>query len=416
MTRRIAALAAALATTLLGAVLSGRASAAPSEVPPEVRKLYEDKPVVELVTMGVGSLIWERHGHIALCVQYDDRRHDCYNYGIGDFGHPVGMAWGFFRGTGSFWVGKDSIENMLWIYKYTDRTIWVQPLPLTREQKQKVIDKLEHDIQEPYKYYAYDHFWDNCTTRVRDILDDATGGKLAAMNEPTDGKTFRDLAREGFHGLHMPGPVPDTLPLVITDIAMGRVTDRVPTYYERMFLPQYLREAASKLWGVQPIAIYERKGPPGQTDGPSGRGGFALVILLLTAPAWITRLLGRGQRAGLAIAVIPYVLLGTVLTALAIISPLPYVRWNETCLVLLPLDLLVLFLPAQSRWYARGRLAMLALLLVLDLVGVLTQPLLVPLLWPAIPLAVVGLWPAPPAKVGMAGQLDGSKQRGRKRG
>src|SRR5215468_4001076 len=149
MTRRLAALAAAL----LCAALSGRASiarAAPGhriEVPPEVMKLYEDKPVIELVTMGIGSLIWERHGHIALCVQYDDQRHDCYNYGIGDFSHPMKMGWGFFRGTGSFWVGRDSIENMLWIYKYTDRTIWVQPLPLTREQKQQVIDKLEHDIQ-----------------------------------------------------------------------------------------------------------------------------------------------------------------------------------------------------------------------------------------------------------------------------
>ena len=421
MTRRLAALAAALATTLLGAALSGRIStawAAPGrpEIPPEVMKLYQDKPVIELVTMGIGSLIWERHGHIALCVQYDDQRHDCYNYGIGDFGHPLGMAWGFLRGAGSFWVGKDSIESMLWIYKHTDRTIWIQPLPLTREQKQKVIDKLEHDIQEPYKYYAYDHFWDNCTTRVRDILDDATGGKLAAMREPTDGKTFRDLAREGFHGLQMPDPVPDTVPLVITDIAMGRVTDRVPTYYERMFLPQYLREAATKLWGIQPITLYERQGPPPQTDGPSGRGWFAIIIVLLTSPAWIARLIGRGQRAGLAVAVIPYVLLGTVLTALAILSPLPYIRWNETCLVLLPLDLLVLFIPAQSRWYARGRLAMIALLLVLDLVGVLTQPLLAPLLWPAIPLAVVGLWPAAPARVGLAGQLDGGKRRGRKRG
>ena len=50
--------------------------------------------------MGVGSLIWERHGHIALCVRYQDpRQNACYNYGIGDFHHPIGMATGFFRGT-----------------------------------------------------------------------------------------------------------------------------------------------------------------------------------------------------------------------------------------------------------------------------------------------------------------------------
>jgi hypothetical protein len=61
-------------------------------------------------------------------------------------------------------------------------------------------------------------------------------------------------------------------------------------------------------------------------------------------------------------------------------------------------------------------LAMLVLLLAFDLAGLLTQPLLAPLLWSAIPLAVVGLWSAPPAKVGVAGQLAGGrKPRGGKR-
>jgi hypothetical protein len=369
------------------------------EVPPEIQKLYQETPVIELVTMGVGSLIWERHGHIALCVHYDDHRDDrCYNYGIGDFRHPIGMAWGFFRGTGSFWVGKSSVADMLSIYQYADRTIWAQPLPLTAEQKQKVIDKLEHDILDANKYYAYDHFWDNCTTRVRDVIDAATGGKLAEMIEPTDDRTFRDLAREGFLGMR--------IPLLITDIAMGRVTDRKPTYHERMFLPQYLREAVARQWGIQPIVLYERQGEPPLSDGPSGRVWFAIAIVVLTSPAWITRLIGRGQRLGLAVAVIPYVVLGTVLTGLAILSPLPYVRWNETCLVLLPLDLAVLVLPAdRRRWYARARLAMLAAIVVLEAVGVLTQPLLAPLLWPAIPLAVVGFWRDRPERVG---QIEGA--------
>ena len=42
-----------------------------------------------------------------------------------------------------------------------------------------MIDKLEYDILDEHRYYAYDHFWDNCTTRVRDILDDVTGGALS---------------------------------------------------------------------------------------------------------------------------------------------------------------------------------------------------------------------------------------------
>ena len=425
MTRRIAAVVTALLFAALAAPVhaepapdptGGAANDAPANNAPAAND--PDEPNVILVTMGVGALIWERHGHIALCVEYRDHTRDaCYNYGIGDFHHPIGMAWGFLRGTGSFWVGKSSVGEMLSIYKYADRTIWAQPLPLSREEKRKVIDKLEYDILEDHKYYAYDHFWDNCTTRVRDVINTATGGKLSAMTESTGGRTFRDLAREGFFGVQMPEHVPDTVPLLITDIAMGRVTDRPPTYYERMFLPQYLREAVTKLWGVQPSVVYERKGPPAPSDGPSGRAMLALFIIGITSPAWITRLIGRAQRAGLAIAVVPYLVLGTVLTGVAILSPLPYIRWNETCLVLLPLDVLVLVLPeARRRGYARARIAMLAVLLVLQLVGVLTQPLLAELLWPAIPLAVVGFWPARASRVGQIDSADpAAAPRGRPR-
>jgi hypothetical protein len=99
------------------------------------------------------------------------------------------------------------------------------------------------------------------------------------------------------------------------------------------------------------------------------------------------------------------VLLGGILTFLAIISPLPYIRWNELCLVLFPFDLLLLILPAERRRrYARGRVVMLGAILVLSVIGVLKQPLLAPLLWPAIPLAVTGFWPVRQARVGQAGE------------
>ena len=364
----------------------------------------QDYPVVELVTMGVGSLIWERHGHIALCVVYEDpAQDDCFNYGIGDFTHPLQMTLGFFRGQNSFWAGRMDPMDMLAIYAYADRTIWVQPLPLTPPQKKEVLDRLEHDILPDNRYYAYDHFWDNCTTRIRDIIDHATGGALSNMTEPSDGKTYRDLAREGFIGM----PSMSRVSLLITDIAMGRVTDQVPTYYERMFLPQFLREAVATKWNLPPQPIYIRKecrGNPAANcvqrgvdvpdDGPSGRVWLALVLLLLTAPAWATRKWGRFQRTGLAFAVIPQWLFGMILWVLAIISPLPYVHWNESCLVLLPLDLGLLFLrPAWRRKYARARVIQLGLFAALLLIGVFKQPLWPVLLWPLVPAAVVGFWP-----------------------
>lgn len=422
MTARIVVLALIIAT----AADAGPPASGPSTPAPE-------SAVIELVTMGIGSLIWERHGHIALCVTErglkDALRHPgnpknaCYNYGIGNFHEPFKMAWGFFRGTTSFWVGRDTPERMLEVYLYYDRTVWVQPLPLDADQKRRVIEKLERDILPENRNYAYDHFIDNCTTRIRDIIDGAMGGALRTMADPAtdsrrivagpsgtassqaaDTRTFRDHAREGFAGM----PSLARPSLLVTDIAMGRSTDRIPTYWERMFLPQYLREAVANRLGIAPEPIYTRKecrgvatsdcidrGTTVPGDGPSGRVLFALLALLLTAPAWATRLWGSFQRTGLAVAVVPYVLLGTVLTALAVVSPLPYVRWNETCLVFFPLDVAVLLLsPARARRYARARVMMLAVIAALLLVDVLHQPLWAPMLWPLIPMLAVGFIPA----------------------
>src|SRR5678816_3622875 len=157
---------------------------------------------------------------------------------------------------------------------------------------------------------------------------------------------------------------------------MGRSTDKVPDYYQRMFLPQYLREAVHEKWKVDPVVLYERHGPPTSNDTASGRLLFALIILILTAPAWATRLWGRFQRTGMWVSLVPQLILGSVLWFFAIISPLPYVRGNETCLILLPLDLLLVLLPpARARLYARGRIAMLALVTLLLALGVLHQPL-----------------------------------------
>ncbi len=369
-------------------------------------------PKIYLVTMGIGSLIWERHGHIALCVEYGEHQEPvCYNYGIGDFHDPLKMVWGFFRGANSFWAGKDTWRNMMWVYYQFDRTIWRQLLPLDADQESRkvLVSSRARHPRGRANYYAYDHFDDNCTTRIRNIIDDVTGGALSSMPDKTDGRTYRDYARDGFAGMR--------IPLIGTDIAMGRSTDRVPTYYERMFLPQYLREAVATKFGVQPIAVYVRKecaaeyhdarqagrepdrdcverGIPTVPDPPSGRVILALCLLAASAPVWLTRLWGRLQRTGLAIAVVPYVLLGAIFLFLALISPLPYVKWNETYLVWLPIDAVVLFLRGErQRSYAKGRLIMLGVMIVLMIFHVLKQPLWPEMVWPIVPMLAVAFMP-----------------------
>lgn len=352
--------------------------------------------------MGIGELIWERHGHIALCIGYADRSRDrCYNYGVSSFSKPISMAWGFLTSADNFWVAATSPGSMLRLYAAADRSIWVQRLPLTPEQKQKVIAKLEHDVKRENRYYSYDHFFDNCTTRIRDIIDDATGGVLSKADEPRVALTFRDYARRGFLG--------NRGALLITDIAMGRITDQHPTYYQAMFLPAFLRKAVREQMGVEPHLLYRRRGPPAPTDAPSGRWLLLIIILLITAPAWATRLWGRFERLGLGIAIVPPALIGLILWFGAVVSPIPYIRWNEAVLVFVPLDFALLFLgPRRRLLYAQIRVALLVLFSLLLAVGVFVQPLWVPLFWPLIPLASIALPPLLRRRAAVGGLADGA--------
>ena len=174
----------------------------------------DEHPKVELVTMGIGALMWERHGHIALCVTQHglalEPRARRSRRPLLQLRHrrlPAirsTMAWGFFRGTHSFWVGKDLPWHARHLPLHRSHDLGRSRCRSTRRRRQKVIAKLEYDILDEHRYYAYDHFDDNCTTRIRDIIDNVTDHALAKMTEPTGDETFRDYARDGFFGMTDP--------------------------------------------------------------------------------------------------------------------------------------------------------------------------------------------------------------------
>jgi hypothetical protein len=362
--------------------------------------LADRYPIVELVTMGIGSLMWEKHGHIAICVRFVRPGRDrCFNYGVANFRQPVGMFMSFLRGEDSFWVAATTPEHLREQYRRADRTIYVQKLPLTDEQKRQVIKKLMFDVKPENRYYSYDHFLDNCTTRVRDIIDDATGGRLSQTGKPRAPETFRQYARAGFTGLPWA--------LVVTDTFMGRSTDAYPTHYEAMFLPDYMRMAVEEEFGVEPIVVYARRGEPHPDEGSSGRFGLFLIILLATAPAWATRLWGRFQRLGLGIAIFIPGFIGLLAWFGVLVSPVPYVRFNEVALVCMPLDFALPFLSGRRLiTYARVRVAIILLVSLLLASGVFHQPIWVLALWPLIPLGTVVLPDIIAARRGAASSVD----------
>jgi hypothetical protein len=183
--------------------------------------------------------------------------------------------------------------------------------------------------------------------------------------------------------------------LLMTDVAVGRVADHVPDRWESMFLPDHLEAEVARFFGVKGVVLYERRGSdPTPDPGWGGRGWFVCFAVFLAMAVASAQRWGRGVRAALVLVAVPLGLFGLLLWALAAVSALPAVRWNELLLVFVPFDLGLAFLPiGRARRYSQIRVGLLSLVALLLAVGVLRQPLWAPLLIPFAPLALVAWGP-----------------------
>jgi hypothetical protein len=347
----------------------------------------DEPPEVELLTFGVGDLIFEKFGHAAICLRYHDPEYVpvCFNYGATDFHAGSVLIWRFLRSEQVFWVQPEALGSIVGFYTYEDRDIWVQTLPLDGAQKRAIEAKLWSDWEEANRFYVYDHFVDNCSTRLRDIIDRATGGKLSASSGEPYPLTYRQL---GWRGLASAEPL-----VALSDFVVGRQLDEHPTLWEAMFHPDVLRREVTLRFGIEPKLIYKRNGPEFPHDGGTGRWLFLLLVVVFTLPLVIARWKQRFERAALAWAVLYPGAWGLIIWSLVALSPIPGLRWNEAVLVLVPFDLALPFLgDPKRRTYARVRVVMLLGISALCAIGVLHQPLWVPILTAIVPLAVIGFW------------------------
>jgi Domain of unknown function (DUF4105) len=335
------------------------------------QQLHAASPRIDLYTMGPGDDLFSKFGHAALCVSGRSEVPLCYNYGTADFSRPVGLGWEVVRGRSLFWVSVSDLENMIVSFELEDRTIYRQTLPLGESQASKLAIALERDALPENRAYVYNHYRENCSTRPRDHIDEATGGLLRRAARAGN-RSYRDYATEGLSrasGLLVPAG----------DFLMGRWVDRPIDTYEAMFIPDVLRDEVAKTLGAPPETVYERTGPACPSRVESGRLALLVSAILVAAAFLASLLLGpRMRRFSRKLGAIVLGSLGMLLLVAALISVLPELRRNELLLVFFPLDFL---LRSSNRAfvasYSTMRLAVLALVAVLRGLGVLLQPL-----WP----------------------------------
>ena len=185
---------------------------------------------IYLLTFGWGDEVWSRFGHNAIWIKDRARGTDStYNWGMFDFNQPHFLR-RFLTGDTSYWMEGIGLDSMLMYYKQQNRSILAQELNLIPAQRLELQRSVQLNEQPQNKFYRYDYYRDNCSTRLRDALDHAVGGQIqtSTVTRMTSG-TYR------FHTLRLLG---DNVPLYTgASLALGHPADKPLSEWEEMFLP-----------------------------------------------------------------------------------------------------------------------------------------------------------------------------------
>ena len=188
---------------------------------------------ISIITCAPGAALDALFGHNAIRIKDPVWGIDkTYDYGGFDFSTP-NFYLKFTQGKLLYEVNKRDFNRFIQVYQYENRWIYEQVLDLDSLNKQVIYDFVEWNILPENKKYKYDFFFDNCATKMRDIVQDVVGADLIFSGDYlTKKNSFRDLLRE------MNGSMP-WISLGM-DIALGAPIDPKASPEEHMFLPKYV--------------------------------------------------------------------------------------------------------------------------------------------------------------------------------
>ena len=193
-----------------------------------------DQIEVSVLTFGPGPAVYERFGHIAIRIQVENQNIDyLYDWGNFDFGEPnfVGK---FVKGNLLYSMAQKPTSEWLPYYQVEmDRSVTEQMLDLDPAQKTKLIELLDANLKNPD--YLYDALKDNCSTRLRDVLDASVDNQLAPQWTRTTPNSYRWHIRR----LMTVGLDNQALSLLL-DICFGPRVDHSLSQWQAAFVPMEL--------------------------------------------------------------------------------------------------------------------------------------------------------------------------------
>lgn len=189
---------------------------------------------IALLTCSPGEELYSTFGHSALRVTDSATFTDkVYNYGTFDFNPDFYPK--FIRGKLLYYLSVETYPDFIYGYQQEQRSIVEQVLNLTGEEKIKLNAALQLNTSGSNKFYKYDFLFDNCATRIRDIVSSNAAEAMTIKNIlPYPGVSFRELIH---NSLNRSGMYWSKLGI---DILLGSGLDKAAGNEQTMFLPDYL--------------------------------------------------------------------------------------------------------------------------------------------------------------------------------
>lgn len=185
---------------------------------------------IKLVTLGQGDPVYIWYGHVALIVE-DASRGTSYmfDYGIFDFQQEAFYR-NFALGRLYYLSAASRTEPRISYAIQTERNIKVSTLFLSPLKRYELYNLLLQDIRPENSTYLYHHYYNNCSTKIRDLIDTVLDGQLKTQTNAIQSRyTYREHIRR-YSGNHY------LIDLLLNSLQSG-VIDRPITLYDEMFLP-----------------------------------------------------------------------------------------------------------------------------------------------------------------------------------
>jgi len=189
---------------------------------------------ISLLTCTPGEELYSTFGHSALRVIDSNSVSDMvFNYGTFNF-EEKGFYVKFIRGKLLYCLSWSSFEDFKADYQFENRGITEQVLNFTGEEKLKIMAAIRENAREENRYYKYDFFLDNCTTRLRDLIEKNKTPRPQLPAVMPQNFRFRQAIHQ-----YLDQNKKDWSKLGI-DILLGAPCDAVMTTAQQEFLPDNL--------------------------------------------------------------------------------------------------------------------------------------------------------------------------------